>query len=176
VSLLPPLKQRAFLAAYAKCGNITRAAALAKVARSRHYEWMDDPDYAAAFGAAGEEACDLLESEARRRAVDGIEEPVVYQGELSVKLDTLGRRTIHPLTIRRYSDVLLIFLLKAQRPDKYRDNWRGELVGPNGAPLMPKPGALDLSNLTDDDLNDLRALAKKASARRGSGIPAPAEG
>jgi hypothetical protein len=174
---MPPLKQRAFLAAFAKTGNITRAAALAKVARSRHYEWMDDPDYAAAFAAAGEEACDLLESEARRRAVDGIEEPVVYQGELSVKLDSLGRRTARPLTIRRYSDVLLIFLLKAQRPDKYRDNynWRGELTGPGGAPLIPKPGALELSNLSDADLSTLRSLAKKATTQRGGGAAAPGE-
>jgi hypothetical protein len=172
---MPPLKQRAFLAAYAKCGNITRAAALAKVARSRHYEWLSDPDYEAAFAAAGEEACDLLEAEARRRAVDGIEEPVVYQGELSVRRDSLGRRTAHPLTIRRYSDVLLIFLLKAQRPDKYRDNWRGELTGPGGAPLGAKPGALDLSNLSDADLSTLRGLTQKAAAQRGRGAAPPGE-
>jgi len=171
---MPPLKQRAFLAAYAQTGNITRAAALAKVARSRHYEWMDDPDYAAAFAAAGEEASDHLEAEARRRAVEGIEEPVVYQGELAMKIDSIGRRTAHPLTIRRYSDVLLIFLLKGMRPDKFRDNWRGEITGPGGAPLVARAG-LDLSNLTDDELTTLRELAKKATAQRGRGAAAPGE-
>lgn len=34
------------------------------------------------------------------------------------------------------SDTLLIFLLKARRPDKYREKWQGELTGPGGAPLV----------------------------------------
>jgi hypothetical protein len=41
----------------------------AGVVRSQHYVWMKDPEYAAAFAEAKEEACDALESEARRRAL-----------------------------------------------------------------------------------------------------------
>ena len=48
----------------------------------------------------------MIEAEARRRAVDGVDEPVYYQGK------EVG-------TVRRYSDVLLIFLLKGLRPQRF---------------------------------------------------------
>jgi hypothetical protein len=48
--------------------------------------------------------------------VEGVEEPIVYQGEITN-------------TVRRYSDTLLIFLLKARRPEKFRDNVKVEHGG-----------------------------------------------
>ena len=51
---------------------------------------------------------DDLELEARRRAVEGTERPVFYQG------GEVGY-------VREYSDTLLIFLLKAHRPNKFRE-------------------------------------------------------
>jgi hypothetical protein len=76
----PSLKRSAFLAAYAELGNITQAPKVARCHRSSHYEWLDDPDYERAFAAAKAEACDHLEAEARRRAVEGVEKPVFYKG------------------------------------------------------------------------------------------------
>ena len=55
-----------------------------------------------------ENAADLLEEEARRRAHDGVDEPVWFQG-------------VQCGTVRKYSDTLLIFLLKGAKPDKYRE-------------------------------------------------------
>ena len=102
-------KKEAFLAAYAKCGIITRAAELAKCGRRSHYVWMqEDPDYPERFHAANEEACDHLESEARRRAHEGTSKPVFYKGQVCG-------------VVTEYSDTLMIFLLKAARPDKYRE-------------------------------------------------------
>jgi hypothetical protein len=101
-------KQRAFLATFAATGNITAAAAIAKVARKSHYRWLDDEAYAAEFADAQEQACDSLEAEARRRATEGVDEPVFYKGK------ECG-------TVRRYSDTLLIFLLKGAIPEKYKD-------------------------------------------------------
>lgn len=66
-----PAKQKAFLAAYAKTGNISDAARLAKCDRSNHYHWMADPDYAEKFQAAQDNAVEDLESVARRRAKAG---------------------------------------------------------------------------------------------------------
>lgn len=64
------------------------------------------------FRKAWNEACDigtrLLEQEAQRRAYRGIEEKVFHKG-------------VECGTIRRYSDTLLIFLLKARKPEKYRE-------------------------------------------------------
>lgn len=82
-----------------------------------------DENFARAWDEALEEACDLLEAEARRRGVEGIDKPVYHEG---VKVDT----------IKQYSDTLLIFLLKGARPHKYRDNHRHEVVGKDGGPVQ----------------------------------------
>ena len=66
----------------------------------------NDPDFAAAWQDALEEAVDWLELEALRRAVEGTEENWFSKGEI------VG-------TITRYSDSLLMFLLKARRPWLY---------------------------------------------------------
>lgn len=63
--------------------------------------------------AAIDEGYDMLEEEARRRAVDGVVEPVFYKGEQVV--DVRGK----PTGIRKYSDQLLIALLKGYRPKKF---------------------------------------------------------
>jgi hypothetical protein len=102
-------KQRAFLAAYAECGNITKAAEIAEINRASHYDWMnDDPDYPELFKAADEAAGDKLEQEARRRAVEGTKKPVFYKGAVCG-------------TVTEYSDLLLMFLLKGVRPDKFAE-------------------------------------------------------
>lgn len=38
--------------------------------------------------------------------------------------------------MRKYSDTLAIFLLKAHAPEKYRENTRMELTGANGGPVQ----------------------------------------
>lgn len=104
-------KQRRFLVAFAQTGNVTFSAKEAGIDRTTHYSrWMKEPRYATRFNDAKEQAADVLEGEALRRAVQGIEEPVFYRGE---RIDT----------IKRYSDILLIFLLKAVRPEKFRDRY-----------------------------------------------------
>lgn len=124
-------KKRAFLAAYAECGNVTQAAEIAGIERSRHYQWKcEDPDYAEAFAAAEEQAADRLEQEARRRAVEGVEKPV-FQGGKQVGV------------VREYSDTLLIFLLKGALPEKYKERWSGELGGHGGGPLQIVVSDLD---------------------------------
>lgn len=103
------LKKGVMLAAYAETGNITTACQIAEIERSTHYRWMEaDEEYALRFRQAEQTAIDALEAEARRRAVEGVVEPVVSAGK-------------HVTDIRRYSDTLLIFLLKGARPGKYRD-------------------------------------------------------
>lgn len=105
--------QKAFLLAYARIGTVTHAAKDAGVDRCQHTRWLEDADYASAFEAAHAEACDVLEEEARRRATTGWDEPVFHNGEeCGVK--------------RKFSDTLLIFLMKGAMPDKYRDNAKVE--------------------------------------------------
>lgn len=116
-------KKRAFLAALATTGNISRAAAAAGVHRMTHYDWLEqdaDGSYAAAVAAAEAEAADLLEAEARRRALEGWDEAVYWRGR------EVG-------ATRKYSDTLLIFLLKGARPEKYRENSGGSSIAINNA-------------------------------------------
>ncbi|NPV80809.1 MAG: hypothetical protein HPY52_11115 [Firmicutes bacterium] len=117
-------KKRAFLAAFGQVGNLTQAAEIAGINRNTHYDWMQDPEYAEAFEVAKKEAADRLEAEARRRAVEGVEEPVYYQGQVCG-------------TVRRYSDTLLIFLLKGALPDKYKERVANELsAGDDGLTII----------------------------------------
>jgi hypothetical protein len=102
-------KQDAFLEAYARLGNIAGAARAAGIERVDHYRWLEkDAAYTERFTQAEDEAADMLEQEARRRAMLGSQRPVFHKGEI------VGHLT-------EYSDTLLIFLMKGARPQKYRE-------------------------------------------------------
>ena len=74
--------QAAFLAAYAQTGIVTKAAEIAGIHRNNHRRWLnEDADYAEAFQESHQEACDNIEAEMRRRAIDGVQKPVFYKGE-----------------------------------------------------------------------------------------------
>lgn len=161
-------KKRAFLEAFARCGNVSRATEAIKIGCKTHYDWLnreyeDKEEYAAAFKEAKERAFDVLEAEARRRAVEGVEEPVYREGRC------VG-------TVTKYSDLMLIFLMKGMRPDIYRDNYQVQHTGPNGADL-PNPITnvnimLNVQELVRT-LNgaspaDLAALERLAAHRLGS--------
>jgi hypothetical protein len=92
-----------FLSVLASSCNVSRAARLAKVGRQTAYDRRtSNAEFAKAWDHAIETGVDALEYEARRRAMDG------YRDN------------------KRYSDLLMIFLLKAHRPEKYRDNFKHE--------------------------------------------------
>jgi hypothetical protein len=92
-----------------------------KIVRSTIYTWLgEDPEFAAAKEEAEREAIEQLEGEARRRAFKGVTKPVFYQGT------ECG-------SIREYSDSLMMFILKAKKPE-YRDRVTNEITGPDGRP------------------------------------------
>src|SRR5215510_4844316 len=137
-------KKRAFLLAYAKLGVLQKAADACQIDVTNHYHWKrTDPAYLAAFADAQEMAADLHEDEASRRALGWDETRIGENGT--------------PYTIRKYSDTLLIFRLKALLPDKYRDHGKRhehdlsdllkavllELQPPREAPT-PEPPALEV--------------------------------
>jgi len=103
--------------------NVSAAAKKAGVPRSTAYDWYKaDEAFAAAWDDAVEVAVDSLEKEAWRRARDGVLKPVYQKGE------KVGQ-------VREYSDQLMVTLLKAHRPEKYRDRQQLEHTGPGGEPL-----------------------------------------
>lgn len=105
-----------FLKNLAEYGVVTYAAQAAGVSKTAaNHRRRRDEKFSRAWDAALEAATDVLEKEAVRRAVQGVDEPV-YQGGKQVG------------TITRYSDTLLIFLLKANR-DKFRQANMPPIVG-----------------------------------------------
>jgi hypothetical protein len=119
----PQEKQLAFLEAFVELVSVTRAAKKARIYRTIVYDWIrDDPDFKKAYESACEIATFKLEDEAVRRAYEGTLQPV-YQGGVKVG------------SIRKYSDLLLILLLKARAPEKYKDRVASEHTGKNGGPI-----------------------------------------
>jgi len=114
---LAAVKKEGFLAVLAQGCNVGRACSAVQIDRTTAYVWRDrDADFAAAWDKALRIGVSALEDEAHRRAFDGVDEPVFHKG------DVCG-------AVRKYSDTLAIFLLKAHNPDKYRENAKLELSG-----------------------------------------------
>jgi len=108
-----PEKKRKFLEALREAGNIRIACEVAGIDRRQlHQKKTRDPKFSADWDAAYAEAADRLEQEAWRRAVEGVEEPVVSMGKLVRDED--GK----PIALRKYSDTLMLALLRAHKPEK----------------------------------------------------------
>ena len=127
------LKQRTtFLAALCEMGNVTASAGAAGFSRAQAYALRsEDVSFAAAWDDAVAEACDRLEAEAWRLAVVGVEEPVI--GRVGKDRDGILKNADgENLVIKKYSDTLMVTLLKAHKPDKYRERSENN-VNLNGA-------------------------------------------
>ncbi|WP_374312455.1 hypothetical protein [Dongia sp.] len=106
-----------FLLHLRRHGNITRAAAAVGVSRSTVVAHKaDDPVFAQEWEDAMEGLLDEAEEELRNRAIDGVEEPVFYKGEV------VG-------FITRKSDSNLQCLLRAKRRDVFGDKQDVNLKG-----------------------------------------------
>lgn len=140
-----------FLAELADSGTVTAAADIAGINKKTAYRWRDsDKEFAEAWDDALEIGTDGLEREAIRRARDGLTKPV-FQG---------GKRVGE---VQEYSDTLLIFMLKARRPDKYRERVSAELTGKGGKDLPAVPaGVLVVPGLMGDAAT-WSAVAQEAS-------------
>lgn len=102
--------KRKFLEAFRLHGNVSWAAREAGLPyRTLVYDWQEhDEQFAQDYRQAEIEATETMEAEAHRRGVLGVDEPVFHQGEV------VG-------AVKKYSDTLLIFMLKARAPEKYRE-------------------------------------------------------
>lgn len=98
----PQVDQLRFLQRISRGDTFFEACEYCEVDRLVVEEWKKDKTFTRRLSLAMEDAADLLEKEARRRAVDGIEKGVYFKGE---KCDTEVQ----------YSDSLMMFLLKGRR-------------------------------------------------------------
>lgn len=135
-------KQDVFLKSFADVGIVLPACEAAGISRSTYYKWRDlYEEFDIACEEALQEAIDRAEMELRTRAVQGIEEPVLFKGEPVWKRDpNTGDILLDddfnpiPFTINRRSDRLLEIYMKAQR-QQYRDKGAMEISGPGGGAI-----------------------------------------
>jgi hypothetical protein len=123
-----PKDRATFLEALQNTANVSASCQIAGLPRSCVYDWRDaDPEFAADWAAAVALGCDALEDEAVRRGCEGWVRPVFHRGK------EIG-------SIREYSDTLLIFMLKARRPAKFRDNYGSPQNGGSDNTIVIKGG------------------------------------
>jgi hypothetical protein len=152
-------KQR-FLAAFSGTCSVLKACRSAHVGRGIHYEWLKtDPDYPARFREAAKRGVQTLVDEAVRRAHEGVSKPVTYKGKI-VFVD--GR----PLYTTEYSDQLLMFLLKAYDPERFKDRSEQTIRMPQSIEDLPE-------ELLDSFIQRFEQLAAAKRARL-QAAPAPA--
>lgn len=104
-----PARRKKFIEALRSTANISLASRMAGISQStaRTYK-AAYPGFSDEWDTALEEAADNLEQEARRRAMTGVAVDVYHQGVV------VGTKT-------EYSDSLMALLLKAHKPEKYRE-------------------------------------------------------
>lgn len=106
-----------FLEAMRRMPNVTAACKLLGIDRTTPYRYREtNKDFESAWKDAESEGCDTLEAAAWHRAVDGTPRPIYQGGE------KVGEETV-------YSDSLMITLLKAHKPNKYRERVSAEIKG-----------------------------------------------
>lgn len=123
--------RQAFLEALAAGFSATHASERAGRARARFYELRQaDPDFARLWRDAEAAGTDRLEDEARRRALEGWDEPVYQQGVL------VG-------SVRKYDSRLLERLLIARRPEKFGPRSIVDLTATHQVPQLTGGVTLD---------------------------------
>lgn len=152
--LTPEVANR-FLNLLAENGNVTMSAKMVGMNRRSIYKFAErSPGFRKAMREAQAEAKELLIGEARRRAVQGVQEDVYYQGQ------PCGQ-------VKKYSDALLALLIRGHygipHPSEANLNLLDDeqLHQLNINEETSEEEQYDFSLLTDDELDQLESLLTK---------------
>lgn len=136
-----------FLEFLVEGGHVRGACSAASIGRSTAYRHRGSNDaFAEAWDDAVEASTERLEEEAYRRAHDGL---------VRTRYDKDGNIASEEIV---YSDTLMIFLLKARNPEKYRERLD---LRHSGAVRTPR---VDLSVLSKKELDQYETLSEKLTA------------
>ncbi|MBO9717780.1 MAG: hypothetical protein J7507_13475 [Pseudoxanthomonas sp.] len=154
-----PEVQEVFLQVLEDTASPKQAAQACGISRRLAFEYkQNDVEFRTRWEKAIDVAMDALLDEAYRRACLGVEEPVIYQGQLSTTRDpqTGDER---PLTVRKHSDRLLEVLLKFRYGEQMADRLRVKVedTGLSADALLAMPA---------DERAQLVALLSKYNAAR----------
>lgn len=153
------IKKATFLRAFAVRGVMRDGCKAAGVNYNTvHNHWRKtDPWFERMLLEATMECKDNLEAEAYRRAVEGVDEPVVYQGMVTTVFDPVtGLDKV--LTVKKYSDTLLTLLLKGSDPEKYRENTKVDVEHKGAVGVLVVPGVAQ-------DLGSWESVAREQQAK-----------
>jgi len=120
------LARKGFLEALKRTGLVTEACEIVGIARRTPYDWAKkSEEFAETMEVAradGEKLLlDEVRKEVRRRGLEGWDDPIVYQGKISKTKDPRTGEIV-PLTVRKWSDNLLMFWGK-YLDARFRDNF-----------------------------------------------------
>ena len=125
--------QAQFLEGFAQQGTVKGACAHAGIHRATAYrERQRNEAFAVEWADLEDELTDTLEACAVELALSGE----------------------HPRTLE--------FLLKARKPNVYRERHQVEVAGPDGGPVQIDALGIDLSKLSERDLRDLQRIVSRA--------------
>ncbi len=132
------LARQCFLSMLSKTGNASKACQTSGLTRRQVMTLRErDAAFDRAYDDAMNDAADLLEAEAWRRALEGTTQQVFKAGQ--PVMDPAGE----PVVVRRYSDPLLMLLLRGCRPEKF------QMHGKTSMPADPMIGIREIA--TDND-------------------------
>lgn len=134
----------AWLVAFEREGMVSAACRTVGVGRTTVYDARSDPEFAQAWDDIEAMTTDRMEREAMRRGMEGFDKAVYHQGEV------VGME-------RQFSDTLLIFMLKARKPETYRENVKVVHAG-----IVKQQHSVDLSQLSVEEKRQMLALVEKA--------------
>ena len=129
---LTPKRQVAVVQAMAECGCIREACARVGISAEAVYRLRRRPDaqsFRLAMDVALDGAADRVEDGVFARAIEGVEVPHYYKGEL------VG-------THRRYDERLAMFILRYRRPSRY-----GRHLDRHDRPRHPERAALGMADM-----------------------------
>lgn len=140
--LADPDTRQAFLDTLGRCGSVTDACRAAQVSRTAAYMLREkDEVFRGQWEVAARLGADALEDEAMRRALEGQDKVIVWQGEImedTVVDNETGEAKKVARTVKEFDNGLLKFMLAAAKPDKYKQRQAVEQSGPDGGPIQHK--------------------------------------
>lgn len=136
-----------FISKLAETGRPYEAAKSLNIPLRILTEWRRyDPAFDEVWAFCFESIAQMAMDEAFRRAVEGIDEDVYYEGEV------VGKKKV-------YSDSLLSKILAAYNPKQFSEKGRMEVSGPDGGPITLEDGRVARESV----MTALEGIAKKLS-------------
>lgn len=137
--------QAAFLRAYSQCGTVKGACQASKLSQTSYKRWKKDEVFCQAFDDVVADFADQIEAEAIRRAKEGVRTILFTASGMPIRdprKHDVATGEVKPEWAddpwyyeESFSDRLLELLLKAKRPDQYRERKSVEIAGATGLPV-----------------------------------------